>query len=196
MAGDKKRAQKMNAYLAFLDETGMMMAPLVRKTWAPRAQTPVLYQRTRSHRKVSVIGALCVAPTRERCHFYFRTHPDRNINAESVLGFLKELLRELDAPVFLIWDRLSAHRARDVQDFVADSALLHTFLLPPYAPELNPTENAWSYWKMNPMANYAPTEFEELVNATRSHGRSIQRRMKLLFSFVEHSGLPLDLKAA
>ena len=58
----------------FLDESGVLMAPLVRRSWAPAGQTPVLYQRGAHHRKVSVIAALCVSPERDQLRFYFRLH--------------------------------------------------------------------------------------------------------------------------
>ena len=48
------------------------MSPLVRRSWAPRGVTPILYQRTRRREKVSAIAALCVAPTRDLIHLYFR----------------------------------------------------------------------------------------------------------------------------
>jgi hypothetical protein len=54
LAAGKKNASRLNATLVFLDESGLMMAPLVRRTWAPRGQTPILLQRTRSRDKVSV----------------------------------------------------------------------------------------------------------------------------------------------
>ncbi len=41
----------------FLDESGMLMAPLVRRSWSVRGQTPVLRQRGRCHQKVSAIAA-------------------------------------------------------------------------------------------------------------------------------------------
>jgi hypothetical protein len=68
----------------------------------------VLYQRTRSHQKVSAIAALCIAPCRHRVHLYFRLHPDVNINADLVIEFLRHLVRQLDGPVVLVWDRLLA----------------------------------------------------------------------------------------
>jgi len=43
-----------------------MMAPLIRRTWAPRGQTPILVVNKRSHEKVSGIGALVVPPRRRR----------------------------------------------------------------------------------------------------------------------------------
>ena len=55
------------------------MAPLVRRTWAPRGMTPILAQRTRSRQKVSAIAALTLAPRRRRVGLYFSLYPDANI---------------------------------------------------------------------------------------------------------------------
>jgi transposase len=170
------------------------MAPLVRRSWNPRGQTPVLYQRTRSHKKVSAIAALCIAPCRNRVHLYFRLHPDVNINADLVIEFLRHLVRQLDGPVVLVWDRLLAHRARKVQAFIRNTTDLYVYLLPPYAPELNPVENVWGYLKMNPLSNQPFFDVDSLTTVTRSHGRSIQRKQSLLRSFVKHSPLPLCLR--
>ena len=165
------------------------MAPLVRRTWAPRGLTPILYQRTRTHKKASVIAALCVTPTRDRLHLYFRLHPGRNINSQTVISFLRSLMRQLDAPVVLVWDRLLAHRSAKVNDFIDNTTDLSTFFLPPYAPELNPVEGVWSYLKLNPLANYPATDLESLAATARHHARSVQRKQTLLRSFLKHTPL-------
>ena len=168
------------------------MAPLVRRSWAPKGHTPVLYQRTRSHKKVSVIAALCVSPAKDGVQMYFRLHPDANINAACVVDFLKNLLRQLRKPIVLIWDRLQAHRK--AKDIVRNSYPVHPFFLPPYSPELNPVENLWSYLKMNPMANKAASDLQDLLHSARHHGRSVQRKPHLLLSFLNHSPLSLHLQ--
>lgn len=194
MAAYQKKATCLKAFLVFLDESGMLMAPLVRRTWAPRGHTPVLYQRTRSHKKVSVIAALCVAPERDRIQLYFRLHPDANINSTSVSGFLKNLSKQLNGSLILIWDRFLAHRAKKVQIYIRNNSKLHSFFLPPYAPELNPVENVWGYMKMNPLANKPHEDIESLADNTRHSGRSLQRKQPLLRSFVNHTPLFLRLK--
>ena len=178
--------------MVFVDESGLLMAPLVRRSWAPRGHTPVLYQRTRSHKKVSIIAALCVSPTKDRVQLYFRLHPDANINAAYVVDFLKNLSRQLNGPIVLIWDCLQAHRKAN--DFVRRSYSLYSFFLPPYAPELNPVENIWSYLKINPMANRASLDIDSLAQTARHHGRSMQRKKNLLRSFLKHTPLSLRLK--
>jgi hypothetical protein len=169
------------------------MSPLLRRSWALRGQTPVFYQRTRSHKKVSAIAALCIAPDREHLSLYFRLHPDKNINASVVKDFLRILMRQLEGPVVLVWDRLQAHKARTVTALVEDVSFLHCFFLPPYAPELNPVEYLWSYLKTNPLANLPAEEVCVLADAARRHSRSIQRKQHLLRSFLKQSPLPLRL---
>lgn len=175
--------------MVFVDESGLLMAPFVRRSWAQRGNTPILYQRTRSHQKVSIIAAICVNPSTDRIHLYFRLHPDKNMKADSVVGFLRQLLRQLDGPVILIWDRLMAHRARKVKRFIDRKPQLQSFFLPPYAPELNPVENVWGYLKMNPLANYAASDIESLATRTRCHARSVQRKRRLLHAFLNRSPL-------
>lgn len=65
-----------------------MITPLVRRTWAPRGQTPVLYQRGRSRQKVSVIAALVIPPGRDRVACCIRLAPDASIDAVGVRAFL------------------------------------------------------------------------------------------------------------
>jgi len=164
------------------------MAPLVRRTWWPRGHTPVLYQKTASHKKVSVIAALCIAPRRDRLLLYFRLHPDANINAVLVVEFLKNLVRQLKAPIVMVGDRFPPHRSGKVKAF-AQHHHLRIYYFPPYAPELNPVENVWSYVKMNPMANLTTFEVDSLASITRRHVKSLQQKQTLLRSFFKKSHL-------
>src|SRR5271170_1442636 len=38
----KKKARRQGAHIVLIDESGLLMAPLVRRTWSPRGQTPPL----------------------------------------------------------------------------------------------------------------------------------------------------------
>ena len=165
------------------------MAPLVRRTWARRGNTPILYQRTRHHQKVSIIAAMCIDLRADRIHLYFRLYPGQNITGDSVVGFLGHLLRQLDGPAMLIWDRFMAHRAAKVKRFIGQRVQLESFFLPAYAPELNPVENVWGYLKMNPLANYAASDVESLATRARRHTRCVQRKPRLLHGFLKRSPL-------
>lgn len=171
------------------------MAPIVRRSWSPRGHTPVLRQRGRARRKVSVIGALVISPKRRRVRAYFRLHPEANLDGPLVLSFVKELLRTLRVPIELVWDRLNAHRGEPVKGFLERKRRrVHAHLLPPYAPELNPVELIWGYLKTNPMANFAPSELAELVDQTALATCLIARDPPLLRSFLEHCPLSLRLR--
>jgi transposase len=170
------------------------MGPLVRRSWQPRGQTPVLLQRGRRLEKVSALAALCVSPRRDRVRLYFRLHPNAEIGTRQVIGFLRHLNQELKGPGVLVWDRLNAHRAKRTAQFVADADHLYPFFLPAYAPELNPVEYAWGYLKMNPLANWPAFEVEDLAAITHRHARALQTNEALLRSFLRHSPLLLHLR--
>jgi len=112
------------------------MAPLVRRSWASRGHTPVLTQRGRSRRKVSVIGALVISPQRRRVRAYFGFLPAANYDGASILAFLRQLRRSVRSPIELLWDRLLAHRGEPIASSqVRHRARVRIQLLPPYAPE-------------------------------------------------------------
>jgi hypothetical protein len=170
LAPGKKNAHRLKAWIAFLDECGFLMAPLARRSWSPRGQTPVLHQSGRHHRKVSSIAAICVAPARDQVRLYFRLYPDENINTEHVIAFLRQLQRHLGR-VCLVWDHLQAHRARLTRDFLRHTPDLRPTYFPAYAPELNPMEYGWSWLKANPMANLACLNLGTLTTTARRHSR-------------------------
>jgi transposase len=171
------------------------MAPLVRRTWAPCGRTPVLMQRGRSRRKVSVIGALVISPQRRRVRAYFGLLPDANFDGESIRAFLIELRRALGAPIALIWDRLAAHIGKPVAAWLTHNRhRVCAYLLPPYAPELNPVELIWAHTKSNPLANFAPSELEDLLDQTQLATLAIGDDQPMLRSFLKHCPLSLRLK--
>jgi hypothetical protein len=172
------------------------MAPLVRRTWAPRGETPILRQRTRSRQKVSAAGVVTISPQRRRFGLYVAFYPNQNITAAVLVDFLRALRRHVRGPLILIWDRLATHRARSTKAFLARCPQVHTVLLPPYAPELNAVEYVWSYFKGGPLANHAPDNADELARTGVRHARLIAGRQRLLRGFVRATGLPLRLVGA
>ena len=165
------------------------MAPLVRRTWAPRGHTPILLQRARAHQKVSAIAALVVSPRRHRVRLFFRLHPHVAIKAPLIRDFLCQLSRHLPGRAIIIWDRLNTHRARVVTRYLASKPRLALEYLPPYAPELNPVEYVWGYLKGNPLANRPELDIDALIASTRHHTRCLQHKPRLLRSFLYSSSL-------
>ena len=91
-----------------IDESGFMLQPLTRRTWAPRGQTPVMEVWVR-HDRLTAISALALTPHRRRCDLYFKLLR-HNAKAEDYFWFLIEVRREIGRPLVVVWDRLAAHR--------------------------------------------------------------------------------------
>ncbi|MCU0878833.1 MAG: transposase [Pirellulaceae bacterium] len=146
--------------MVLVDESGFMLQPLVRRTWAPTGQTPVLDQWDR-HDRVSVITALTLSPQRRRVRMFFQLL-DHNAKAEDFLWFLHGLRRELGRRLHVVWDNLGAHRRTEncLRKLGCPWARFHR--LPAYAPELNPVEHVWTTGKWGRLANAPPDGLQQL----------------------------------
>jgi len=166
-----------------------MLQPVVRRTLAPRGQTPILECWDR-HDRLSVISALTLAPQRQRIGLYFDIH-SHNIRADDVYRFIQTIRGRLRRKIILVLDRWSVHRAaiRHLRERHARNIDIE--LLPAYAPELNPTEQIWNHTKYADLANYIPDDIHEL--GVEVAGSILQTRSKpaLLRSFFNWAGLDL-----
>ena len=170
-----------------MDESGFLLIPNVRRTWAPRGQTPHFYHWLKQDR-ISAFGAISVSPLRRHAGLYMQFR-SRSLNNDDVKLFLLYLLRHLRGPIMLLWDRGTIHRHHSIQPFIDKHPRLHSEFFPAYAPELNPAEYIW---------NRADFALSNSVSNTQSHlhGRlhTITRRLrtsqKRLFSCIHASGLP------
>src|SRR5260370_34040802 len=81
-------AQPRGAHLVFLDESGYMLTPTVRRTGAPRGSKPILDCWDRRDR-ISAISGLTVSPRSRRPNLIFDLLPDNtNITARDAVDFL------------------------------------------------------------------------------------------------------------
>lgn len=190
---DQKKARRLNATLVFIDEAGLMLTPTVRRTWALRGQTPVLRHNARRSRRVSAIGAISISPVRRRLRSYVALHPDISIRQSQIVTYLRDLLRHLRDHVIVIWDRLNAHRGREVKQFVACHPRLHLEELPPYAPDLNPVEPMWGHSKCHRLGNYCPDSTTDLANMAQRTYSDYQDDHDLLRGFIRYTTLPIRL---
>lgn len=163
------------------------MAPLVKRTWAPAGQTPKIIHKTRSHKKISAIGAIAVRYTVHRPRMMFRLLEGQNANSQVFVQFLTQLLQNIDGHIIMIWDRLVAHRSKVVNRWLEKNPRIETEFFPPYAPELNPVEYLWSYLKMNGLANLAAIDLDQLYRESKSSLCEIRRNKYVLKSFIDHS---------
>ena len=166
------------------------MLPVLRRTWALCGTTPTFAVRARSREKVSGIGALVVSPGRRQITLALALYPRLNIRGPQVLRFLRHLARHVRGPVILVWDRGNPHKHQLVRAWLATHPRWDIVWFPPYAPELNPVELLWSYFKYGRLANFAPDTVEEIRHQVCRERRRLGRRPQLLRSFFRHSALP------
>lgn len=144
--------------MLFLDETGLMLQPLVRRTWAPQGQTPVMYSWDR-HDRLSVLAGLSLSARRRRVGLYFVMR-NKNIQAEELEAFLRQVQRLLRRKLIVVMDRWSVH-LKAAKGMFGDERFWIEWL-PPYAPDLNPVEHVWNHTKYGDLANYVPDDLAAL----------------------------------
>lgn len=186
MAEDKKNAKDLGAHLVFIDESGFLLIPSVRRTWGLRGQTPI-HRHHYKREKVSVISALTVSQKRRRIGLYFRCLADANFDNVEVAGFLRHLLQHLRGFVIVIWDNGRCHKGEAMRAFLRRCKRIRLEALPPYAPELNPDEGVWNQTR-TALANGRPDNPQEL-SETLSDVLSSLSQSKLRWCFHQ-SELP------
>ena len=96
-------------------------------------------------KSVKIFGAIELWSTR------FDYRQDTVFNACTYLGFLEQLARRYHHQgAILIQDNASYHKHGDVWEwFKSNREWLEVHQLPPYSPELNPTQRLWQHTRKN-----------------------------------------------
>ncbi len=171
-------------------ESGFMLTPTVRRTWAPQGQTPLLSSWDRRDR-LSAISCVTVSPRRARHNFYFTLLPDNtNAKAPDIVDFLRSLKHQLGSPLTVIWDGSKIHsRSKLVKQYLAKHPEIVAETLPGYAPELNPDEGVWGWTKYGRLANLAASNTLELRRRIQDEFAVLRDDRQLLNSFVQEADL-------
>lgn len=109
LARAQKKAEQEQATIVWVDEAGFYLLPMAVRTWAPRAQTPVLRVKlTRDH--LSAISGITLDGR------LFMQVRRASYDAVAVVAFLRVLLRKIRGKILLIWDGSPIHRAHQIKD--------------------------------------------------------------------------------
>jgi transposase len=136
-----EEATRKQANLMFLDEAAVHEDGPIGTTWGARGITP-LVRASGKRRRINVISA--ISP---RGRLWFRCFKG-TLTAETFIGFLGALLRDVRKKVVLVLDKHPAHTAAATRRFLlarADRITVH--YLPSYAPDMNPDEHVWGHLK-------------------------------------------------
>ena len=188
-----REAWRRGAHIAFLDESGFMLQPLVRRTLAPRGQR-VLMRCSAKHDRISAISCVTLSPQAMRVGLYSWLHSNRTIHAEEVVEFLEYLSRKVPGEWTVVWDRSNIHgRSKVVKAWLARHPNVVVENFPSYDPDANPDEWVWSWSKYGKLCNLCPADIEELFEHVLDALEELKHQPTLLASFVLEAGVPLCL---
>ena len=154
----QRAAKKAGARIYFADEASVRTDFHSGTTWAPVGRTPIV-RRTGNRSSVTMISA--VAATGDM-HFAIL---DGNATSERFIGFCRQLLTDIDRPIYLVVDGHSCHTSTATKTFVeSTNGRLTLWYLPPYSPELNPDEWVWKNVKHDHIGKSAPCGRSDLYD--------------------------------
>jgi transposase len=190
VAPAKKNAKRRHAWLVFEDESGVSQHPVVRRTWAPRGETPILLHTGGNWKRLSVAGALAYRWDGRRSRFFFHTRAGTYTD-RALVPFVRALKRHFRGRrIVLIWDGLGGHTSRYMTTYVRrQRAWLTVERLPAYAPELNPIEQVWGNVKTRELANVCAPDLASLRQPLRCGFARIRQQPTLARAFLHHAGL-------
>jgi putative transposase len=153
------------------------VSPL-KRTWAPRGETPTIWTSVEHNERFNLIGGLCLTPGARKLKLYVRSYWD-TVTGEQVVDFLEHLLAHVPGPIVLLWDKHPIHKRKVVKAFLSRHPRVMVEWFPTAAPELNPTEGVWAQVSeyTASTAPHSKAELQRNVMAGLARTRRSQRRL-------------------
>ena len=172
-------ARQSGAEIYFWDESGFRADTVHGKTWARKGQTPVV-QRPGRRQSISAASAV-----NAKGGFWFATY-EGALTAELFIELLKAMMRGRKQPLHLVVDGLPAHKKANVREYIASTkGRLSMYVLPGYAPDLNPDELVWSHVKRTGVARNPLRAGEKLAIRIDQQLHDVQKNRRLVRSFFD-----------
>ena len=150
----KKSQPGKSLKLFFQDEARFGQKGTMSKQWAPVGERPTRVRQD-EFKNAYLFGAVC--PESGQSHFLVATDSDTAFMQIFLNNFSRTLGRGVHA--LLVLDNAPWHKSASLK--VPSNVTLH--FLPPYAPDLNPTENLWDFMKDNYLCNKVTNGIKELI---------------------------------
>jgi transposase len=195
VAGGKRTAADLGAWLIFEDESGQGLRPPKGRTWGRRGHTPVVTVTAGSNKRVSLAALIAIKPGQAprliyRVHRRRRGDQRKGFTESGYARLFDAAHQQLAGPLVVVWDNLNTHVSGVMAELVAARDWLTVVQLPPYAHELNPVELVWSNLKRS-LANLAKRNLAQLTALVKTRLRRMQYRPSLLDGFLASTGLDL-----
>jgi transposase len=174
------QAAKEEAEIFWADEVGVAADHQPALGYAPRGE-PATQEVPDSHIRANQISAIS-----NQGDVRFMTYT-QTMDAALFLVFLQRLIRDAAGKIFLIVDRLQAHKTPEIQAWLAKHReQLEVFYLPRYAPEVNPDEYLNNDLKENVNASGLPHNKQEQRSRIQDFMRQLLHLPEQVMSYFQH----------
>ena len=111
----------------------------------------------------------------------------KRFSSDTLIKFLKRLIKDADRKVVLILDNLKVHHSYIVRDWLeAHKEQIEVFFLPSYSPELNPDEYLNCDLKAGVHSGVPARTKDQLKGKALSHLRKLQKLPKRVKKYFTH----------
>lgn len=156
------------------DEARLYLQATLRRVWAPRGRTPVVYASP-CRKKTNFYGTLNLATGQ------VITTRSGEMNAEATATHLRQVLEAVpDYPILLLWDRAPWHRGPAIRQLLAEHPRLELMRFPVAAPELNPQEQVWKATRQEVSHNHDRSKLDRLADSFEQHLKTTRFPCSLL----------------
>jgi transposase len=172
-----RRAKQVGAEIWFGDESGLRSDYHAGTTWGVKGRTPVV-RTTGARYRLNLLSAV-----NRRGDMRFMIEKTK-LNAEIVCHFLERLMEGSPRAIFLILDGHPMHKSGKVTTKVRSyEGRLRLYLLPPYSPELNPSEEVWREVKSHRVGRAGVFSFADMKLEARSAMHHLAHRPDKIRAF-------------
>jgi len=174
------QAKKEGAEIHWGDETGLRNDSQHGRSYSPRGKTPVIRLCAKRER-INLISSIT-----NQGKVRFMVYQD-TMNSQTLIKFLKRLIKDADKKVFLILDNLRVHHSKLVKEWLKEhEEEIELFFLPSYSPELNPDEYLNCDLKAGVHSGAPARKKADLKKKTISHLRMLQKKPQRVMKYFKH----------
>lgn len=174
MALIQQQYPKVPVELWAMDEHRIGLQPIIRRVWAPKG-TPVRAQVAPRYQWMYVYGF--VHPQSGQTTWLLLPTVNVEVFSATLAIFAQEVGAGPDKPIVLVLDGAGWHRSAKL----SVPAGIHLLFLPPYSPELQPSERLWPLTN-EPLANRSFATLDELEQVQVKRCRWLQAQPALIRS--------------
>ena len=112
-----------------------------------------------------------------------------------VVRFLCHVVHHIPGKLLILWDGASIHRGEAVRIFLATDHDQDLWLepFPPYAPDLNPDEGIWHYFKNVELSNFCVDTRPLLRTAIHQAATRIRQKSQGITACFQKAKLDLQM---